>query len=546
MSESYRDHPSRSFLQCKNCAYPFYNEAKPQVSPVTSLLGSNACPAGAEVAAIRSTLQETEGELLAIDNEIELLEAALEQRRRERQALHDYRLAHTALLSPIRQLPPELLTEIFLNCAPSGPLVKWNAYCHEFFVEEWEASLSLSAVCKRWRNVALAAPGLWSTIRVNLRFKVGRGRRLLSAKNNMFQTWIERSGNHPLSITLQAEGINTHPVIDSIINNSYRLRFFDFFVDPISMEALALLRGQLPILQTFICRRGSEYSGFEEDVCGFAADAPQLRILDIGHAPDKLDLPYTQITQFSTFTLVVEECLQALRMAPNVMACNFKQMWGEWSLSHLQPVVSRLHTLTISASPDDDVMALGDFFGLLTLPAIRTISLRLLFLVKWPQTEFMSLISRSSCHLEKLSLNQVAISRGDLLSCLEALPLLRELEIDECDPDWIVPGFPTMHRLPLPADDIVLYRLTNYTKSLPLVPLLHTVFFRGNCNFTDRSVLRMVKSRWCGNLPKGLERIRSVHIFLPRAFEPPTLARGEEWREQGLDITLESTISKLV
>jgi hypothetical protein len=94
-----------------------------------------------------------------------------------------------------------------------------------------------------------------------------------------------------------------------------------------------------------------------------------------------------------------------------------------------------------------------------------------------------------------------------------------------------------------PADDTTLQKLTYHPGQpgqLPLAPSLHSVRFWGILNFEDHSLLSMVESRYSGTLPKGLERLRSVHIVLRREFALQTIARVEEWEEQGLDITFKT------
>jgi len=60
-----------------------FDATKPLLSPVPSLLHSNATPTGAEAADIRGAVLEVEKRLLSFDEEIA---SALEQRRRERQS----------------------------------------------------------------------------------------------------------------------------------------------------------------------------------------------------------------------------------------------------------------------------------------------------------------------------------------------------------------------------------------------------------------------------------------------------------------------------
>ena len=61
---------------------------------------------------------------------------------------------HKALLSPVRRLPDELLSEIFLHCLPDQQQMTFK-FCHDSFRGE-EAPLLLGSVCRRWRMVSLS------------------------------------------------------------------------------------------------------------------------------------------------------------------------------------------------------------------------------------------------------------------------------------------------------------------------------------------------------------------------------------------------------
>jgi len=56
---------------------------------------------------------------------------------------------HKALLSPIRRLPAELLSTIFMPCLPED----WS--CNAL-----EAPMLLSQICGHWRAIAIANPAL--------------------------------------------------------------------------------------------------------------------------------------------------------------------------------------------------------------------------------------------------------------------------------------------------------------------------------------------------------------------------------------------------
>jgi hypothetical protein len=513
---------SLSILQCKNCGSSFQEALKPLVSPVPPLLGTNSRPTNVEVADIRRVLLDTEADLLAYDRDIDLLEAVLESRRRERQALEEFRKLHASLLSPIRRLPSELLFEIFMLLATNS-LRRSSSR---------DATFVLGAVCRDWRKLALSAPRLWCSIYVDL------DRCDSEARADMVRTWIERSGHYPLSFGLENFGVlDNHPVIDIVIRHSHRLQHLEVTAPPTAMKILAPLKGRLPMLQSLLLRDPTYEPS--SPPCDIFADAPELRMLNIlwGYL-DSFDLPFGQIVHFSTETFATHECLDVLRMTPNLLACEFDDMSDNVILNHTAtPVVSHLHSLSIWKSYGEQ-LDLGQLFGFLTLSSIRELSLHLRHPYDWPQTQFLSFISRSSCRLVKLVLRQVSMSNEDLTCILAAMPSLCELEIgveDKHDID----GTDTMS----PVDDAMLQKLTYQSGQLPLAPSLHTIHFWGDHDLEDHILLSMVKSRFGGTLPEGLERLRTVLVNLTRDFAEQTIARVGEWKEQGLDMSLKTSSS---
>jgi hypothetical protein len=509
-------------LRCKNCGHSVFNDVKPLVSPVPSLLGTHAWPASAETAVVRSVLLEADAELLAFDHEIVVLATVLEQRRQSRRALHKFRNAHANLLSPINRLPPELLTEIFLL---------WTREASDVSV--------IAAVCNRWRKLALSTPQLWSTIRIGLHKENSH------SQAKIVQTWLKRSAMCPLSLTLEQEvgdGSDSHPVINVIIPHSHRLEYLSISIYGDMIRALSPLKSQLPALKTldlwvmsYTVLDGSPYDIF--------VDAPQLRILDT-NVPSRtmgMGYPFAQLTQCCISRLCPSECLQVLRIARNITTCTFREMMfldGSAGNPRL-PVVSHLHTLSIGFAEE----GLGEFFSSLWLPAVREISIDLDYHAPWPHTEFLSLVSPSSHQLEKLIFqNTRNMSSEHLICCLEAIPSLQELRCGDFDHG---PGGPYWSTTSHLVNDAVLRKLTHQPGSegqLPLVPSLHTFRYVGHNTFEDQSLLDMIESRWDRELPKGLGRLRAVFVSLSHDLAPETLARAKAWKEQGLDILLQSRL----
>ncbi|KAF7967415.1 hypothetical protein HWV62_34389 [Athelia sp. TMB] len=104
----------------------------------------------------------------------------------KRTDLCNYAAASKGLISPLRHLPAEILSEIFIHTLPPFP----------FELLPSETPLVLELVCRRWRDVIRATPALWSCIALRLHTR-SRRRDLAVAS-----ACLARSGTHPLSISL--------------------------------------------------------------------------------------------------------------------------------------------------------------------------------------------------------------------------------------------------------------------------------------------------------------------------------------------------------
>ena len=108
----------------------------------------------------------------------------------------------------ISTLPPELITEIFiLACHPEYDATR------EGLGKHWEMwPLRLGAVCKGWRDLAWSSSRLWSSI-----VFVSRSRSI-SDFEDVLDSWISRSGNHPLLIHIDAPCLAS-PCVESMIGS---------------------------------------------------------------------------------------------------------------------------------------------------------------------------------------------------------------------------------------------------------------------------------------------------------------------------------------
>ncbi|KAJ3765958.1 hypothetical protein EV361DRAFT_758512, partial [Lentinula raphanica] len=94
------------------------------------------------------------------------------------------------------RLPIEILTEIFLHCLPTTYDIPPSSLATQ-------APLSLTAVCREWRTVAVNTPRLWTLLPVRVpppmyMDSMVNTKRLLDG----MEMWIKRSGSTlPLSLS---------------------------------------------------------------------------------------------------------------------------------------------------------------------------------------------------------------------------------------------------------------------------------------------------------------------------------------------------------
>ena len=133
-------------------------------SPFSKHLNTNFAPSHQEKNHITELIVEREGVAGGIDDEIAQAEqvlAALKQRR----AVHTkYVQEHKALLSPIRQVPHDILTDIFLDCLPEKKPTSALSSPSPTRLTASHPAVVISQVCRQWRQLAFRTRLLWTHI----------------------------------------------------------------------------------------------------------------------------------------------------------------------------------------------------------------------------------------------------------------------------------------------------------------------------------------------------------------------------------------------
>ncbi|KAJ7471444.1 hypothetical protein B0H11DRAFT_2040016 [Mycena galericulata] len=184
--------PSDS-VSCPCCGFPASaSRLAPPLpsSPCPELRRSNAAPLETQYPEIDREIAAASSSIAFIDERIRYLQPVLVELAAWRQALQEFVTDHKRVLAPIRKVPSDVLSEIFLWCAARDSDNVWNP-CAD---PEWV----LAQVCRYWRALALATPRIWRRVFITRPYF---SRYIRPA---VLSLQLERSAEAPLAIAVTA------------------------------------------------------------------------------------------------------------------------------------------------------------------------------------------------------------------------------------------------------------------------------------------------------------------------------------------------------
>lgn len=199
---------------------------------------------------------------------------------------------------PIHRIPDEILGEIFEFCVLER--VQWDN-TFRYRLAPW----LLTYICRRWRNVSLRTPGLWSYICIDARARPVYGP-TLSVDNpvRMLEPLITRSKSAPLHVQVRNAKLEELriPLIKYLREISPRVVDFEWWCEfDIIEELVGANFSSLRKLELYLM---GEYGELErrcltlemaEMVNGVFSSATQLRYLDLELVAPHLDLPWSTL-----------------------------------------------------------------------------------------------------------------------------------------------------------------------------------------------------------------------------------------------------------
>ena len=131
-------------------------------SPFSEYLDVYYIPSNTEIPLIKTLIQQKVEAIGNIDKEIKDLEDSLAARKAQRKANEIFIQKHRALIAPIKRLPHDILSTVFLACLPAIECMP------EAPMTLNHPAVVISHVCRHWRQLAFDTPLLWSRIQLIL------------------------------------------------------------------------------------------------------------------------------------------------------------------------------------------------------------------------------------------------------------------------------------------------------------------------------------------------------------------------------------------
>ncbi|KAJ6578615.1 hypothetical protein B0H10DRAFT_2101374, partial [Mycena sp. CBHHK59/15] len=452
---------------------------------------------------IETLLVEPVLRLKRLDEKISDLQKTLDELAEERDRLSAFVDAHQALISPVRRLPLDIIQEIFVACLPKHAT----------------PPILLGRICSAWRSISLSTPRLWASLHVVEpahpfdMFPAGLFADKLAQRLETTKTWLGRSGQCPLSISLESnhEHDVTPPLADApppvhpnlglflqaLIPFASRWQHINLTISPLALRTMSFLPRA-----TCRCCKPWRYS-----------TASLRRISHSGYLnPLYLPLRWDQLTVLS---LVGHGwmLLDILSRCPNLRTCSV--LINHHPSTDGLPAMDATVELPCLASLSIEIIGSMAFtvhqlLSRLALPELRHFQFR-----RRPGSdESLSLAPflSASMRLESLTVDSEAFSKKSIIALLRCLP-------------------PTMQLL---GDDVIAILTPSPDAPVPCCPILEELQITHCRAFSDAALLRFINARMVG--PRTT--LKRVRMHFNRDMEEDIMPTIQPFIDGGLKVSL--------
>ncbi|KAG2098258.1 uncharacterized protein F5147DRAFT_777752 [Suillus discolor] len=303
------------------------------------------------------------------------------------------------------RLPTEMLAQIFLYCIPEG---NWKPVPRR-------APMLLTAVCRRWREVALDMPDLWRRLQFNVGYGDWRKRALC------YDSCLKRSRGRQLLLTLECYDDNLTE-LQSLLR-PYVNQVSSLTVRTFSRTCCPLAAADFGGLNELVIHGFYTVLAVPESIGQLPPNMRSLKLMNVVLTVHMLSsfkpLSWAGLTNLELILDGPNPFAQLLRWCPNLSSLTIVGIFTaiETSKAFVHP---KLQTFRISGNLHVDSI---DKFKAITLPNLRAFEAR--NTGQWPHEDFKAFLTRSQCRLESLLFSGgVVTTDGQLAEYVALFPSL--------------------------------------------------------------------------------------------------------------------------
>ncbi|KAJ7479995.1 hypothetical protein B0H11DRAFT_2026097 [Mycena galericulata] len=481
-----------------------------------------------EIGTIHASVLEARRDLKQLESDLKRAKRAVQKLSKEHHKIRKYIAAELALLSPIRDLPREMLAEIFVHHSRMFS-------AHDGYIK---ASLTVSQVCSGWRKVAHATAVLW--VRFPLYYCADYRHIVPELQMALYNTWLARVGSLPCDVALRtapdsmaknAGGyyddkptISLRPIYDydrSPRKDQWKMLDMEYIFDEtVKMKSIASVQSLIVNVPHPDQVKRSEL------LVGEAADLEELVLLcpqDTFNKPIVLPrLPLETLKHCELDKFPLTNGLQILQQTTALETFKWTTAYADTEEEDQMPTVaSNIHTLILSIWGAHCHEGLSPLFSHLTAPQLEKLQILWMYHPEsdsecdaspyWDSPTFQTFLTRSAASLTSLTLHHADIPEAELIALLEHTPMLVTFDLSDryARRDWNwAQGIEQM----LGAS--ILRRLLPPSlgePAPPLVPKLEVLKLRGGFegnDICDADILRVFEARYPDASSKEMEYAR--------------------------------------
>ncbi|KAJ7123686.1 hypothetical protein C8R44DRAFT_784202 [Mycena epipterygia] len=470
---------------------------------------------------LRARLQRLDAEISQHEVSLRLLREAIAQHEFALPSLQEERRGvleelRQSLIYPVLTLPFEITSQIFLDCLPEDSDDAVRPY-----PSQDEAPLVFTRVCRDWREIAISTSTLWNRVHIDLDSDDGRGH--LDAKwVALLDIWLHRSQPQPLSVTICNRSY-TDPhetLVDVLDRHSQRWRDVTLKL-PFNHFSRLDAPTSLPVLERLtLSAHGSP--DMINPISAFR-HAPMLRhlCLEAGMHPSDVILPWEQLTTLEFYGASADDCLELLRLTPNVASCVLDIQFASHGLALGSPLLS-LRSFTFSGP------AGWGMLRYLVMPVLEKLDLTRSPIGPRNVAQLLHFIGRSECQLRDLKLYVRSAMTAQTILLLRCLPSLSAVELTLAEADI---GTAILRELKPGGDGVIL-------------PNLRRMALR--CIHDDNQHWQVVFDVVTEALElrsQGSGRLESFALWMDNTDPTPSAEIRQRWRElaaNGMELCIES------